>query len=338
MTNTSPPTQDRPLVTFALFAYNQENYIREAVEGAFSQTYEPLEIILSDDCSSDRTFEIMQEMAAGYAGPHKVVLNRNPQNFGIGSHVNKAMDLSSGKYIVGAAGDDISKPDRVEETVAIFLLAPGKIMSVWSSACYINAEGELMTKRFLKPTGAYTEMSMVNNVHPVIGATHAWDRVVFDFFGPLDQGVMFEDNAISFRSYLLGEIHFIDKDLVDYRSHDENITNFTKKTDVAELYRAAAKRTHWVINGVHQRLRDLEISSKRHPNVNKNYLALRTELGIFRVKTERRYCAYAKFPQFSKQDFILCMTDPALMKILFRAIKFQFRTKLRFYVSNRKTR
>lgn len=49
---------DQPLVTFALFAYNQEQYIREAVEGAFSQTYKPLEIILSDDCSRDRTFEI----------------------------------------------------------------------------------------------------------------------------------------------------------------------------------------------------------------------------------------------------------------------------------------
>jgi glycosyltransferase involved in cell wall biosynthesis len=55
---------DRSLVTFALFAYNQEKYIREAVEGALAQTYEPLEIILSDDCSSDRTFETMREMAA----------------------------------------------------------------------------------------------------------------------------------------------------------------------------------------------------------------------------------------------------------------------------------
>ena len=57
--DTSP---ERPLVTFALFAYNQENYIRAAVEGAFAQTYQPLEIILSDDCSKDRTFEIMQRL------------------------------------------------------------------------------------------------------------------------------------------------------------------------------------------------------------------------------------------------------------------------------------
>ena len=59
---------ERPLVTFALFAYNQEQFIREAVEGAFAQTYEPLEIILSDDCSTDRTFEIMQEMASACEG------------------------------------------------------------------------------------------------------------------------------------------------------------------------------------------------------------------------------------------------------------------------------
>jgi len=43
-------TPERPLLTFALFGYNQEQYIREAVEGAFAQTYSPLEIILSDDC------------------------------------------------------------------------------------------------------------------------------------------------------------------------------------------------------------------------------------------------------------------------------------------------
>ena len=74
MTDSTASLQDRPLVTFALFAYNQEKYIREAVEGTFSQTYEPLEIILSDDCSSDRTFEIMEEMAATYDGPHATLL------------------------------------------------------------------------------------------------------------------------------------------------------------------------------------------------------------------------------------------------------------------------
>jgi glycosyltransferase involved in cell wall biosynthesis len=72
---TNPPA-DPPLVTFALFAYNHEKYIREADEGAFAQTYENLETILLDDCSTDRTIEIMREMAAQVNGPHNVILNR----------------------------------------------------------------------------------------------------------------------------------------------------------------------------------------------------------------------------------------------------------------------
>jgi cellulose synthase/poly-beta-1,6-N-acetylglucosamine synthase-like glycosyltransferase len=62
-----------PLITLFVYAFNHEKFIREAVEGAFAQTYNPLEIILSDDCSTDRTYEIMQEMAERYSGPHKVI-------------------------------------------------------------------------------------------------------------------------------------------------------------------------------------------------------------------------------------------------------------------------
>ena len=61
--------QERPLVTFLQFSYNLEHFIREAVEGAFAQTYSPLQIILSDDCSTDKTFEITRAMAASTADP-----------------------------------------------------------------------------------------------------------------------------------------------------------------------------------------------------------------------------------------------------------------------------
>lgn len=107
-------TPHRPLVTFALFAYNQENYIREAVEGAFSQTYSPLEIILSDDCSSDRTFEIMEEMARAYEGPHLVKVRRGKVNLGVLAHVLSVAQLATGEIIIVGAGDDISLPERSE--------------------------------------------------------------------------------------------------------------------------------------------------------------------------------------------------------------------------------
>src|SRR4051812_28748150 len=107
-------SSNKPLLTFAIAAYNQELFIREAVEAAFAQTYSPLEIVLSDDCSEDRTFEILSEMAAGYSGPHRIILNRNPVRRSIGGHINQVVAISHGELIVGAAGDDISLPLRTQ--------------------------------------------------------------------------------------------------------------------------------------------------------------------------------------------------------------------------------
>ena len=51
---------EMPLVSYVLTAYNIESFIEESVKCAFEQDYENLEIILSDDCSSDHTFDIMK--------------------------------------------------------------------------------------------------------------------------------------------------------------------------------------------------------------------------------------------------------------------------------------
>ena len=109
-----PATEERTLVTFALFAYNLEKYIRKAVEGAFAQSYEPMEIILSDDCSTDRTFEIMQEMARTYSGTKKNVVRQTHSNMGTFLHVVDVASIAQGGLIVLAAGDDISKKRKNE--------------------------------------------------------------------------------------------------------------------------------------------------------------------------------------------------------------------------------
>ena len=106
--------QERPLVTFAIVAYNQEEYIREAVEAAFSQEYTPLEIIISDDGSSDKTNEIINVLVKNYNGPHHVKAVQTKSNEGVMSHVLSVVKISHGELIVLAAGDDVSRPNRVQ--------------------------------------------------------------------------------------------------------------------------------------------------------------------------------------------------------------------------------
>ncbi len=143
----------KPLITFALFAYNQEKYIREALNGVFAQTYTPLQIILSDDCSSDKTFEIMELEAKKYTSDNnanKVIVNRNPENLGIGGHINKVMSLAEGDLIVVAAGDDISLPERVETIYSVWKKNNFPSSSIHSAYFEIDEKGRVLLKRYIE--------------------------------------------------------------------------------------------------------------------------------------------------------------------------------------------
>ncbi len=224
--------EERPLVTFALFAYNQECFIREAIEGALAQTYSPLQVILSDDCSSDRTFEIMQAMVSDYAGPHEVLLNRNERNLGIGGHVNRVMDLARGDFIVVAAGDDISFPERTSALVDRWLFSDKKISSVYSNTIMIDAKGNDLGVRDFKlnytPESrfSYIKYMIENLCIGVIGCSHAWDKKSYELFGGMLEDTVYEDRVIPFRAVLAGEILHVADPLVKYRVHPESITMF----------------------------------------------------------------------------------------------------------------
>src|SRR2546421_11119698 len=135
---------DKPLISFAVGCYNQEAFIREAVESAFSQTYSPLEIIISDDCSKDRTFEVVQQMAAAYRGPHTVRLNRNDRNLGISGNTSRAVELCRGELVILAAGDDVSLPERTNIIVQAWNDSGRKATSLYSRFSVIDENGSVV--------------------------------------------------------------------------------------------------------------------------------------------------------------------------------------------------
>ena len=212
----------RPLVSFVLFAYNQERYIREAVEAALAQTYSPLEIIISDDCSADDTFHVIEEMTAGYRGPHALVVRKNDHNLGLAEHINQVMALARGELVVVAAGDDISFPERVSVVTQHWLAGGRESGSIFSrfqtidefgkitrNAVPINKKRVTLADRDLANTRSMTVGTM--------GCAHAWTRDVFDFFGPINERIIHEDITIPLRSLLIGSVTFLPDELVSYR-------------------------------------------------------------------------------------------------------------------------
>jgi len=212
----------KPLVTFALFAYNQERYIREALAGALAQTYSPLQIVLSDDNSTDRTFEIMREVASQYHGPHQILLNRNESNQGIGMHVNKVMSLAEGEFIVVAAGDDISLPERTTVLVEKWIELGRGALSIHTSLWQIDEAGHDLGIRRPVPKKSF----FVSD--GIIGASHGWSKKLFDRFGDLVPGLYIEDQAVGFRALLLDGLFFIDLPLVKYRVGGISLPSFDR--------------------------------------------------------------------------------------------------------------
>jgi glycosyltransferase involved in cell wall biosynthesis len=293
--------QKKPLVSFVLVAYNQEKYIKQAIEGAISQSYSPLQIILSDDCSSDKTYEIMENMTKKYIGSHQIILNKNVKNLGVGNHINRIMELADGDWIVSAAGDDISMPERTEQIIEAVLQSDGKAMSVWSRAQHMSEAGELLNKFETSNGKQYSANEIIFNKRVVMGCSHAWNKDIFKIFGQLHHSVMFEDNALSFRSYLTGQIVYLDKTLVHYRQHASNITNYLVGTDRRANLKRMNNRRYYAVIGIYQRLLDL----MRYERENNNF------------KWHLKWLAFLLFLQLFKQKIklaIMLMVEKFFLK------------------------
>ena len=232
---------ERPLVTFALLAYNQEKYIREAVEGAFSQTYEPLEIILSDDRSTDRTFEIMQEMAAAYKGPHKVQIRRSDQNHGLIGHMNAVASVASSDFLVVAAGDDVSFACRTAIIMKAFL-ADSKTMAVFSHVTDIHCDVVPSERNITFTQLSLLEMAL-NAGGVGKGATYAYRRECFFWPSPLPTDILSEDRILPFRAGIMGHVYSCDKKLLKYRIVPSSLTNML----VSRNKLAPNLRSHWLM-------------------------------------------------------------------------------------------
>ncbi len=215
---------ERPLITFALLAYNQEQFIREAVEGALSQTYSPLEIILSDDCSTDRTFEIMTAMVKAYEGPHKIVLNKNKENLGIGRHYNKVMDMASGEIIELAAGDDISLPERTNISWDILRDNPDVMSVSLGLRRFKGAAPEGLLQEFESKNIIKYDISnfILNSGFHLNAPARAFRKHTHTFFGPLNDECPVEDSPNLLRSLLHGKVAQYDVLAVLYRIHNDN--------------------------------------------------------------------------------------------------------------------
>lgn len=222
-------------LTYILLTYNQRDTVKAAVESALRQNVRPMEIVISDDCSSDGTFTEVQAAVSGYSGHHRVILNRNTENLGLAGNLTKVHELSTGDIMIAAAGDDMSEPQRCQRVLETF--AKEDPLLLCSYAKVIDPAGQPVSGNFktaLFYGETWTLKQVARSKSLYIGATGAWHRSLYEDLGPIAPGT-YEDLVLGFRAALRGRVSVIKEELVSYRLGSGITSSDAYLTDVASF-------------------------------------------------------------------------------------------------------
>lgn len=112
----------QPLVSIAVITYNSSKYVLETLESIKSQTYQNLEVIISDDCSNDNTVNIcknwIEKNKDRFVRIELITFNKNT---GIAPNANRALHLAKGSWIKFIAGDDILFSQAIQSNMEFVL-------------------------------------------------------------------------------------------------------------------------------------------------------------------------------------------------------------------------
>ena len=113
MTNRTAGTE-KIKVSVIIGVYNSEKYIEETIRSVLNQTYKNFELIVIDDGSTDKSFEIVAKLAEK---DKRIKFLKNDRNLGVSATRNRLIDIAKGEYVAIMDSDDISLPERLEKQV-----------------------------------------------------------------------------------------------------------------------------------------------------------------------------------------------------------------------------
>ncbi len=226
-----------PRVSICIIAYNQEEFIREAIDSALAQTYPNIEVVVADDGSEDGSVGVINEVAAS-APDHLVALVGGP-NLGITGNCNRALEASSGAYLVFMGGDDVLLPQKVQAQVEWLEQDPQRVLCGHELEVFYNG-GERAPHLFgiTHPSGVGPTW-LIENGCPY-GALAIMARRSSFPIGGFNSQMRYVSDHLFWIECLIGggKFGFVDGVHGRYRRHSENITNKadTCLDDVASMF------------------------------------------------------------------------------------------------------
>lgn len=142
-----------PLVSILIPTYNRPHYFEQALQSAFNQTYDNIEIIVSDNSDNNATELVVQKYQA-LPGGSKIRYIRNSENIGPIANQQQSLNLAKGEFINYLMDDDLFHPQKIQKMMVYMLQYPD-VTLVTSQRRVINSAGRQF---YVPPFGTFKQL------------------------------------------------------------------------------------------------------------------------------------------------------------------------------------
>lgn len=204
------------MISVCLTTYNGEKYIIEQLNSILPQLKQDDEVIISDDGSTDNTIIILES----YNDDRVKIYKNNFKN--VVTNFEFVINKSKGDYVFLSDQDDIWHPSKIKEFMNVFS-KNNKATLLISNLQLIDKDGININREFYK--NGFSN-KLFNNLiqNNFIGCSIAFRREVKKIILPFPKDLAMHDWWIGNCCIIFGKVIFIDKKLIYYRRHENNVT------------------------------------------------------------------------------------------------------------------
>jgi len=203
------------LVSIILPVYNAELFVHEAIDSVLKQTYNHFELIVIDDCSQDKSSEILKKFQESDL---RIIIHQNHQNLGVVKSLNIGLDLARGKFIARIDADDIWFPDKLRKQIQ-YLEKHENILMLATSKLNMNEDGSVRNNDIYPRI--YTYQDICKNIlkrNIFCHSSVVFHKKVIDHIGKYNESfINSEDYEYWIRIISQGEVEILEEPLVYYR-------------------------------------------------------------------------------------------------------------------------
>ncbi len=224
------------LVSVIIPSYNHEKFIQSVLLSIYNQSYKDIELIVVDDCSKDKTYEIAYKLCSDRRFKSRfknLIVKRNEQNVGAHANINKGISLSSGDFIAIVNSDDLYHISRIEKLVNKFKENEKSYFFAFTNYAFIDENGQ-----FLDSHPLYVKLQYILK-NDIFQLPHPWfiflqtniglstgnfffSRKLFETVGKFMNLKYCHDFDFVLQSLRYTDLVFIDEPLYYYRIHSAN--------------------------------------------------------------------------------------------------------------------